>query len=250
MPHRGPLARRASFRVICLVGLVQLLATLPFLRAAARRPGAEMPPDALVASGEETAPNEPAGPIVENENTISLVRLKNAPPSQAVAEFDKAWRAFEDGDMERAIRKLRKTVENYPNFTEAHNNLGYLYWRTGDLDNGRKEFEEAVALDPTWNTAVINLALAYYADGNPDKALATAMKALRLDPRCARAHYAAGLLLLKTNTDRAAALDHLRRASRVFPKAQLMAVYVMLQLDRPDQAQQTLLRYLDGLPAR
>jgi tetratricopeptide (TPR) repeat protein len=210
----------------------------------------QLPPELspkIIATGEETVES---GPITEERHTISLNRLRRAPPADAEALYVEAAQALEDNEADKAARKLRKALRAHPEYVEAHNNLGFVYWQQGRLQDAIRHFKTAVSLDPAWNTSLVNLALAFYALGNFDEALNTINRAVELDPQSARAHYAAGLILLKSDTPTGAALEHLREASDDFPKAQLMAAYVMLRLNRPEQAQETLYGYIMNTPLR
>jgi Flp pilus assembly protein TadD len=226
--------------------LLLLIGLLPALQAAPAT-AAELSPDSL--TGGPTL-GQQEQPLVEDEHTISLARLRLAPPPDAKQKLVSAWQAFENHEPERAIDRLKKAIQIHPEYVEAHNNLGFVLWHEKRLSEAITEFETAVALDPSWPTALVNLALAYYAKGDLDKAHAIAEQAVKVDPDSARAHYAAGVILLESNGQNGEALEHLREASGDYPKAQLMEAYLMLRLNRPEKAQQTLHTYLMRTPMR
>ena len=238
------LAGRAG--LFCTASLSFLLVTLSLANAAEPELPAELSLK-IIAAGEEAAES---APITEDRQTISLNRLRKAPPPAAQVLYVEAARALEANDADRAARKLKRALQAHPEYVEAHNNLGFVYWQQGRLEDAIRHFKAAVSLDPAWNTSLVNLALAFYAFGDFDEALSTINRAIDLDPQSARAHYAAGLILLDSDTPTGAALEHLREASDDFPKAKLMAAYVMLRLNRPEQAEETLYGYIMNTPLR
>jgi tetratricopeptide (TPR) repeat protein len=224
-----------------------LILLAPALVLAEEIASLEMAPDRLIEA-KFASPRSNSDAIVERRHTVSLERLERTPPPDAIAEFQESWVAFRDGNLEKAIKKVQAAIREYPEFIEAHNNLAYFYWQQGDRENGLKEFEKTVELDPTWGAALTNLALAYYSTGDPASALDVIRRAVEIQPQSARAHYTAGLILLLSDEKSNEALDHFETAIRDFPQARLMAAYVMLRMNRHEQAEQTLTQYLQSAP--
>ena len=220
------------------------LLLLPTFAEGASGVSAEVAPDHLIGA---RAARE-GSPIVEQRHTVSLERLENQPPPEAISRFNEAWAAFREGKLDKAIGKLESATRKHPQFAEAHNNLGFLYWQRGNRKKSLKAFEKAVQLDPTWVAALVNLAIVYYTNGDPASGLDAARRAIELQPQSARAHYTAGLILLLLDDGGKEALAHFDSAVEAFPQARLMAAYTMLRLDRPDQAEQALTQYLQDAP--
>lgn len=53
---------------------------------------------------------------------------------------------FEEGDLETAIRYFRGAIRLFPNFRDAHRNLGMLLVRTGDLEAAEEPLKRALEL--------------------------------------------------------------------------------------------------------
>ena len=79
-------------------------------------------------------------------------------------------------------------LENYPEVSIAHNNLGHAYTAQGRSNEAIKEYKTALRLDPNYATAHNNLGSIYVDQGLLDEAIKEYKTALRLDPNYATAH--------------------------------------------------------------
>jgi Flp pilus assembly protein TadD len=52
-----------------------------------------------------------------------------------------------------------------PDFPEALNNMGIVYWRTQDLENAIRAFQECIRVSPDFDEPYLNLAKLYVATG-------------------------------------------------------------------------------------
>jgi len=116
----------------------------------------------------------PGGPMVSASEL-------NAPP-KAKAEFDKAMEAFSKGDLKKAEERLRKTIEIYPKFARAWNNLGVVLMRANDQAGAREAWQKAIDADPKFISAYLNLARLELRDKKTSEADADIAKALVSDP--------------------------------------------------------------------
>jgi Flp pilus assembly protein TadD len=57
-----------------------------------------------------------------------------------------------------------------PDFAQAHNNLGTVYFYLGKNKQARKSYLEALRLKSEWGIAIVNLAMSYLSDGRRDEA--------------------------------------------------------------------------------
>src|SRR5207248_3182435 len=75
----------------------------------------------------------------------------------------------------------------YPDYADAHNNLGVLFLRTNQPAKAREQFQKALAGDPQLATAHVNLARIAIAEKNYQQAEADLDKAVTLDPQALNA---------------------------------------------------------------
>ncbi|WP_168206086.1 tetratricopeptide repeat protein [Geobacter sp. FeAm09] len=65
------------------------------------------------------------------------------------------------GDAPLAVERIEFFLTSHPDFAQAHNDLGVLYYRTGDLLRSLANYEKANRLDAGNPTFVKNLAEFY-----------------------------------------------------------------------------------------
>jgi thioredoxin-like negative regulator of GroEL len=78
-------------------------------------------------------------------------------PRNAAKQFNKASELIAKEDWNKAIDQLKRTIELYPNYAEAYNNLGVVYGRLGDRSAERAALEKAVAINDHFVPAWLNL---------------------------------------------------------------------------------------------
>jgi tetratricopeptide (TPR) repeat protein len=159
--------------------------------------------------------------------TVSIQRLMRPIPSGAQKEFARAEKALAKNEMAESVRHLEKAIGIFPDYMEAHNNLGVRYMRMGEAARAAEAFGRAVELDPSAAMAQTNLALALINLRRFDEAESVARRAVRLDAASAQARYALGISLASRNICTAESLDSLRRAVSAYPRARLTVATVM-----------------------
>ncbi len=106
--------------------------------------------------------------------------------------FEKAMSAFVKGDYSTAMDLFEKTLDIYP-LAAAYNYLGLCHKATGtDLKDVIWFFKKAIELDPNYVNAYDNLGRIYYELGNFEKAEEYCKKALEIDKDCLSAKLALG----------------------------------------------------------
>jgi tetratricopeptide (TPR) repeat protein len=180
--------------------------------------------------------------------TVSLARLKNAPPPKAVKELGKGAKAIEAGDRKKAIEHYQRAIEIHPNYVEAYNNLGVQCIKLGRNDRAIMALEKAVELDPGSIEPHLNLAVALHGAGQLDAAAFQAELAVELDPRSPSANLGLGMVLAAQGKDLEEAVERLVFASNEYPGAALAAADALLQLNRPQDAHQILRAFLHRNP--
>ncbi len=140
-------------------------------------------------------------------------------PDDALAHLNLGSALLEiPGRMPDAIAEYQRAVEIYPNYAEAHNNLGALLLQSGRTTEAVAEYQAAVHIDPDYPDAHSNLgsALSRIPGRLPD-ATAELETAVRLDPENARRRAALGNVLLQTPGRMFQAIGQLEAAIKLDP---------------------------------
>jgi len=177
---------------------------------------------------------------------ISVRRLQQHVPSKARNELVRAQNDFDKGEMESSIKHLQKAIDTFPEYMEAHNNLGVRYMRLGDFDRAIAAFQKAAELDPDAVLANTNLALAFISLRRYDEAEARARRALATDPSYVQARYALGLIAVARNQCTAEDIENVKGAVEKYPKARLAIARLLACRGDATQAAAQLRTYLDS----
>ena len=120
-------------------------------------------------------------------------------PDDALAHVNLGSALLEiPGRMPDAIAEYQSAVRIYPNYAEAHNNLGAILLQSGRTTEAVAEYQAAVRLDPDYPDAHSNLGSALSRiPGRLPEAIAELETAVRLDPENARRRAALGNVLLQ-----------------------------------------------------
>ncbi|MFB0566177.1 MAG: tetratricopeptide repeat protein [Candidatus Aminicenantaceae bacterium] len=105
------------------------------------------------------------------------------------------------GELEESLKHFNKCLEINPRFTDAHNNLGMIYQQMGIIDRAEEEFLKAIADKdyPTKEKPYYNLARLFYIQEKFNEALDYAQKSIKENARFAMAYNLIGLIFEKTN---------------------------------------------------
>jgi tetratricopeptide (TPR) repeat protein len=137
-----------------------------------------------------------SGQFLLNFDTAQMLppaRLKpraEAQPSQTEAArtwFDRAV-ALQDDSPEEARRAYEEAIRLYPQFVEAHINLGLLNHEAGDLAKAETCYRRALEYDPKLALAHFNLGVVLEDQQKKSGAIAAYTEAVRLAPDFREAH--------------------------------------------------------------
>ena len=102
--------------------------------------------------------------------------LKKMYPPNEVTETERIQIAT------KAEKHFKRTLEIYPDYTKAWNNLGYLYLATGRCERALPQFARALTIDSTYFEAIYNTGFCYHETKQHEKALSYYRKAIELQP--------------------------------------------------------------------
>jgi len=146
--------------------------------------------------------------------------VTNVNPDDALAHVNLGNALLEiPGRMPDAIQEYQTALRIYPNYAEAHNNLGALLLQSGRTTEAVAEYQAAVRLDPNYPDAHSNLGSALSRiPGRLPEAAAELEIAVRLDSENARRRAALGSVLLQMPGRLPQAIGQLETAVRIDPE--------------------------------
>ncbi|MGD9226099.1 MAG: sulfotransferase [Desulfobacterales bacterium] len=105
-----------------------------------------------------------------------------------VENYEKMYQGIQpllkSSNREDAIATLKNLVESFPDFAQAHNDLGVLLYKHGEKEPALKHYEQAVRLDAGNCTFKKNLADFYYVEqGRIEDALNLYVDVLAMNPQ-------------------------------------------------------------------
>ncbi|MGB6941398.1 MAG: tetratricopeptide repeat protein [Bryobacteraceae bacterium] len=122
------------------------------------------------------------------------------------------------GRVPDAASEYQKALRIYPNYADAHNNLGAILLHSGRTTEAVAEYRAAVRLDPDYPDAHSNLGSALsQIPGRLPEAAAELETAVRLDPENARRRAALGNVLLQMPGRMFQAIGQLETAVKLDP---------------------------------
>jgi len=103
-------------------------------------------------------------------------------PAKARKEFDKAGALLNQKEWQKAIERLKRALDLYPNYAAAYNNLAVAYGQLGDRLHEREALEHAISINDHFAAAFVNLASFYIKDHDLPQAETLLGKAAAVDP--------------------------------------------------------------------
>lgn len=138
-----------------------------------------------------------------------------------------AWEAAQegaellsDGEYDKAIEELIKTIETHPRNEYAYYFLGNAYFEKQELERAMAAYVKALEFAPNYLGAMVGLGHTLRLLGKLDQALKTGHELLRRDKHDADGLYLVGLVHVARG-DHAAGLDYLRRFIDTKPEAEV-----------------------------
>ena len=129
-------------------------------------------------------------PATKPAGVVDLAEFDLQAPDEAKQVYQPAWRAYQNGQVDEAVRGLQRALGIYPNYFRALNDLGVIYMRLGQLENAAQMFERAMKVAPRVYHARLNLALIETRLGKPREAVTLLDPLLKENPALGDAHVA------------------------------------------------------------
>ncbi|MBI4459533.1 MAG: tetratricopeptide repeat protein [Acidobacteria bacterium] len=170
---------------------------------------------------------------------------------KARREYRKALDRLRDQDVEGAIQHLKKAVERAPQYLEAYNNLGTIYFQKQQYAAAERYFRQALALEPEAFEPLINLGGALLALERPQEALEINRRVQQSNPQDALANAQLGLSYFLLG-DHEEAIVYLRKTKELdpahFSKPQLSLAEIYLRNSKEAAALGELQDFLSHHP--
>jgi TolA-binding protein len=138
--------------------------------------------------------------VEEKKPKPGVVSVANAGvPKAALDHYEAASKLSQEKDYKGAIKELKLAVSEYPQFVNAHNQMGVLYLRLNELDNAESAFKAALKIDPEAYEPLLNRGVALYRLGKFKDAETSLRASLKVKADTPVAYYFLGRTLNKLN---------------------------------------------------
>jgi tetratricopeptide (TPR) repeat protein len=136
------------------------------------------------------------------QNTVGLIFFSRGQWDEAVTQFQNVLQIypnfadahcnlgsalFQRGQPEEGVAQFQKALEINPNLLEAHSNLGSIFLQKGRLNEAIVQYQEALEINPSSCPTHYNLGNALWQEGQLEKAIMQFQETLRLNPDFAAA---------------------------------------------------------------
>jgi len=185
------------------------------------------------------APNaaQPLKPVSVHELLI---------PPKALKEIQRSQKAFESGDLRGSNQHLEKALRIYPDFPQAHFDLGGNYLRLHEYEKALPEFQQYVETLPDLSQGHYALSVTFFLLRRYSEAEGSARRALDLDPGLVDYRYMVGNTMIAQGRCTAETKELLRQSERKFPNASLVLAQVLLNEGKIDDVVAELHTYLSS----
>jgi len=171
-------------------------------------------------------------------------------PTTAAKEFESGRAALRQKKLKEGIDHLRKAVEQYPGYFEAHLLLGTTYMEAREWENAAHSLNRALQLYPDSALALFSLGEVRRQQKQYSDAEAVLLSGLKLDDNSWQGHFTLGRVYLARDEFMKAA-PHIGRTLQLkpeLPEGHLLAGNILLRVNQQVRAQAEFEEYLRLAP--
>jgi tetratricopeptide (TPR) repeat protein len=118
----------------------------------------------------------PSAPLTVDARSLKI-------PAKAVRELKAAGKYIQEGELDKALRRLQKSTQLYPAYDSAYNDMGVVYLKMGRYQEAGTAFSKAVEINPNFEVTQANLGLYHLVTGQREQAVEHLSRAVALDPK-------------------------------------------------------------------
>lgn len=191
-----------------------------------------------------------------DEEKAALEAVLRKDPSYAGAHYMLGKLAYQDGKTAEAVKHLEAETAAHPDDATSQATLGTMYASGGRKEDAVRIYEGILAKDSQNADALVALGGLYASQGDLKKSEDAYARVVAIDPANAgQVYFKVGLVINDqkdlTESERQRAADAFKKAIEADPKhakAHRELGYVLLALDRMDEAKQHFKTYLELTP--
>jgi tetratricopeptide (TPR) repeat protein len=150
----------------------------------------------------------------DSSSRVSVQRLSI--PEDAQKRLLKVEELLKEHEVEEAIEKLKQLIDQFPEYSDAWNRLGTIYFLNGNFRESERHFRQALRLDPESYPPVVNLGAALLSLGALEEAQEYNSRAVDLRPQDPLAHSQLGQTFFAKGVLESA-IRHLKLAKELDP---------------------------------
>ena len=124
--------------------------------------------------------------------------------------------ALDEGNLNAAMDFFDQAVKLFPQYSDAHNNRGVVFYRRGNVGEAQRVWENVVKLDPAYYVSYYNIGLIHLHSRKYDEAIRQFGNALRYNKGFTEAMLRTGVAHMQ-NGNTAGAVEWFERAWRIAP---------------------------------
>jgi len=185
--------------------------------------------------------------VEESSNTLAFVDVVDArAPAEARDELVKGRLALAKKDNAEATLHLRRAVNLYPQFYQAHLLLGTTFLNLKDWPQAEGSFQRALEIKPDSAPATLALGEIFWREKRFEEAEKTLLDGLKLDDKSWHGHFTLGRLYFERDqiAKAAPAIGRTLQLKPDFAEAHLLAGNILLKVNQPQRALSEYQEYL------